>query len=285
MKKNTRSGLEIGKEVFFKPKGSKVYENRLILLRMDNNEYISLAPDGQMVCEDFLEKGSAHEVKDYDMQELPAKVAKGLVDCDEMPDQDEFDELIVRAEAMEIDIRIERQQGIDEDGGGRSSGSKRPFQGYNVTPKTSAADQGLKALGKKSLDTQRQSGGLSGGLGALAAALGKNDVDAAPIFDDEDTKDNHTDARTLPVLHDRQGQRFRDFRDAVSRCEGHSFIDWPVPGPCTVMWVLKWMVAKGGTPLTLHAAWKTNGRASPRFRVHCAPSRELLPNPRDISVL
>lgn len=54
--------------------------------------------------------------------------------------------------------------------------------------------------------------------------------------------------------------RFREFRDAVHKCEAHVWPDWPVLGPRIVMWVPRWMVSRGGTPLQWHALWKSNGR-------------------------
>ena len=143
-----------------------------------------------------------------------------------------------------------------------TSGSKKPFGGYTVpSPRIHLGLKKPEVAKAPALHADSSKGGLSGGLGALASALGKPSADYQHGSGANSDNDDSGDVRTLPVLYDRQGQRFREFRQAASQCEHHSFAaDWPIPGPSTVMWVIKWMVARGGTPLAWHAAWKTNGR-------------------------
>ncbi|CAK0810486.1 unnamed protein product, partial [Prorocentrum cordatum] len=83
----------------------------------------------------------------------------------------------------------------------------------------------------------------AGGLGAAAAA-------AAPA-----------DARIQPVTHDLQGQRRADYRSAVMNMTEGAFPDWPVRGPRTALWVLKFMEAHGGTPTGRHSRWLAETRS------------------------
>ncbi|CAK0848746.1 unnamed protein product, partial [Prorocentrum cordatum] len=81
-----------------------------------------------------------------------------------------------------------------------------------------------------------------GGRGAAAAA-------AAPV-----------DARIQPVTYDLQGQRHADYRSAVMGMTEGAFPDWPVRGPRTALWVLKFMEAHGGTPTGRHSRWLSETR-------------------------
>ena len=266
MRKVDITKCDIGQVVFYKAKGAKGFESRLILDRVENDEYISLSPvgGGEMVLDDFATKGSSLEVTDADKPTLPTKVMKGFLEFAEMPTQPEFDELVEKADNMVGEIRESRAADaavVEEPGGQPSGGSKKPFGGYTVTsPRIHAGLKKPDAVKAPALLPDSSKGGLSGGIGALAPALGKSSAEYQQGSGANSDNDDSGDVRTLPVLYDRQGQRFREFRQAVSQCEHHSFADWPIPGPPTVMWVIKWMVARGGTPLAWHAAWKTNGR-------------------------
>ena len=240
---------DIGQVVFHKAKGAKVFESRLILAHVENDEYISLSPvgGGEMVLDDFATKGSSLEVTDPDKPTLPTKVMKGLLEFEEMPTQPDFEELVEKADTMVGEIRESRAAAlVDEPGGQPSSGSKKPFGGYTVpSPRIHLGLKKPDVVKAPTLLADSSKGGLSGGLGALASALGKPSADYQHGSGANSDNDDSGDVRTLPVLYDRQGQRFREFRQAVSQCEHHSFADWPIPGPPTVMWVIKWMVARG----------------------------------------
>eukprot|EP00973_Karenia_brevis_P052450 7287757-Karenia_brevis.AAC.1 len=49
--------------------------------------------------------------------------------------------------------------------------------------------------------------------------------------------------------------RFRDFRETVSELSGVTWPDWPIRGPLTVVWVLKFMASQAGTPKGWHLKW------------------------------
>ena len=254
MKKAVVPKCDSGQIVFYKAEGAKVFENRLILAHVDNDEYISLSPagGGEIVLEDFGVKGSSLEVSDPDRPGIPPTVMKGLVEFEEMPSQSDFEDLVERADAMAGESKESKAAALADDQDGLpTSGSKRPLADY-----TAPASRALPGLQKPevvkppNLHADGSKGGLSGGLGALASALGKNIVEYPQEAGANSDNDESSDVRTLPVLYDRQGQRFREFRQAVSQCEHHTFPDWPIPGPATVMWVIKWMVARG-EPLLL----------------------------------
>ena len=58
------------------------------------------------------------------------------------------------------------------------------------------------------------------------------------------------DARTLAVLFDEQGERYRSWRKAVRNLSEHFYEDWPLEGPKTTLWLTKHIERTGGT-LTL----------------------------------
>eukprot|EP00973_Karenia_brevis_P036960 5095702-Karenia_brevis.AAC.1 len=52
----------------------------------------------------------------------------------------------------------------------------------------------------------------------------------------------------------------REFRDAVLSVSELNWTDFPVKGPRSVLWVLKFMDENGGTPLGWHAKWRADGK-------------------------
>ena len=91
---------------------------------------------------------------------------------------------------------------------------------------------------------------LGGGVGGVAAAT----ADAALDGDD---------LRTLAVAYDANGQRHRDFREAISRMSSTAFTDFPVAGPRTLEWVLRFLLDNGPTPRGWHNKWRADGRLQP----------------------
>jgi len=65
-----------------------------------------------------------------------------------------------------------------------------------------------------------------------------------------------TDARVLTVKYNSQGIRYREFRDAVDSISVVVWPDWPLRGPVTVVWVLKFMLENGGSPTQWHLKWR-----------------------------
>lgn len=112
-------------------------------------------------------------------------------------------------------------------------------------------------------------GGHGGGLAALAAAI--NDprgaeghdpglaapagAEAAAAAGPPGGLRTH-DIRVLSVLYDNNGERFREYGDAIQFLDEVVWPDSPVKGPSTVLWCLKFMKTYGGTPLGWHTKWK-----------------------------
>ena len=64
------------------------------------------------------------------------------------------------------------------------------------------------------------------------------------------------DIRVLPVRFDLQGERRRDFGDAVNLMSGEeNGIHMDIQGPRTSMWFLKYVRQNGGSPHAAHEAW------------------------------
>jgi hypothetical protein len=170
-----------GQIVFYKAKGTKVFETRLILAHVDNDEYISLSPagEGEIILQDFGVKGSSLEISDPDKLGVPPKVLKGLLEFEEMPSQTDFEDLVERADAMAGEARESRATAFadDQDGLPRS-GSKRLFAGYTAPAHRShLGHQKPEVMKPPNILADSSRGGLSGGLDALASALGKNTAD------------------------------------------------------------------------------------------------------------
>lgn len=104
----------------------------------------------------------------------------------------------------------------------------------------------------------------SGGLAALAAAIGAPVGGALPGgpggAGGAAPAGPADDARVLPVMFDVEGKRFREFRDAVNILQASTFADWPVKGPRTTLWCLRYVLEHGGTLLSHHARWKTEAK-------------------------
>ncbi len=92
--------------------------------------------------------------------------------------------------------------------------------------------------GRASLSLDPPPGEIVGQTTPLDAAAGRGTPEL-----------HRVDARLFPMKRDSTGRRFRDFRSAVELVNSGRFIDWLVDGPLTVRWVLRHMLAHGGTPL------------------------------------
>ena len=245
--------LILGAVVFAKFRGKRKFENRLLLSHIQEKEFMALAPDGSLSAEDF---GKVSQIF-FNADDLPQGAARSTVLFDALPTADEFNALMDTANGERDEILASREvaaaapQSVDFKAIARQRRSGLPRA--DTQPITSRPDSSSKTK-----NVQPIAPTVSGGLGALAAALG---VTVPPTSKEpDDVEDDHHDARVLPPLYDSNGQRFRAFKEGVDRCLAAAWPDWPVPGPRTALWVLKWMVARGGGPLAWHAQWKSNGK-------------------------
>jgi len=76
------------------------------------------------------------------------------------------------------------------------------------------------------------------------------------VFDDGDQAESE-DVRTLPVMFERTGERFRPFEDAVAIMTEEPFPEeeWPIEGPRSALWWLKGNRRLGLTPVGRHQKW------------------------------
>lgn len=64
------------------------------------------------------------------------------------------------------------------------------------------------------------------------------------------------DARTLPVRYDSRDERFREVRDCINLLTEGGYPDWPVKGPRSVLWVMRYGMDNGGSLTHMHSQWK-----------------------------
>lgn len=69
-----------------------------------------------------------------------------------------------------------------------------------------------------------------------------------------------SDARTLPILVDRTGERWRDFSGVVSKVQFSDIEGWPLEGPRTALWVIKFVSRHGGSFQGRHTKWVSENR-------------------------
>ncbi|CAE8674030.1 unnamed protein product [Polarella glacialis] len=65
------------------------------------------------------------------------------------------------------------------------------------------------------------------------------------------------DVRTLAVKYDSEGKRHREFREAVLLMSEDDFPDYPVRGPRTLLWCLRFILENGPTPNAWHGKWRS----------------------------
>ena len=66
------------------------------------------------------------------------------------------------------------------------------------------------------------------------------------------------DWRVLALAVDAHGQQHRDFRDAVLAMQEVALRSWPVRGPRTLLYVLKYLADHGPTPIAWHPRWQAH---------------------------
>lgn len=82
------------------------------------------------------------------------------------------------------------------------------------------------------------------------------------------------DGRALPVAFDAAGKRFHDFKGTIDGMTKHSFDDWPITGPVTIIWLLKYMWANGGSTTAFHHRWLDSVRLD--YSAHGTTEHQLL---------
>ena len=115
-------------DTFFKATDATVFESRLILAHVDEDEDVSLslAGKGSTVLDDLGVQGSVLEFSDPDKPAIPPEMLTGLPEFDEMPSQSDFEDLVERANASVVEARESRAAALgDEKDSAPSASLKR----------------------------------------------------------------------------------------------------------------------------------------------------------------
>ena len=65
------------------------------------------------------------------------------------------------------------------------------------------------------------------------------------------------DARVIAVETLRTGERSRTFASAVASMEQIEMSDWPIRGPRTALWLMRFIQTYGSGPLSRHTKWRS----------------------------
>jgi len=68
------------------------------------------------------------------------------------------------------------------------------------------------------------------------------------------------EARVLAVRYNALGERHQEFRDCIEKGSETKWDDWGISGPRTALWVARYCLETGGTPLTMHSSWRNNAK-------------------------
>ena len=245
---------------------------RVVLLHLGGTKYLLLAPSGDIENEDLtddhilgwrtirrrkiagvkpsdlflteMERGedwSVEEIQEYCDEAVSIARVHNLINAgneDPRP-------LVATAKSEPVWIVVRGAGGI-------SSGTIRVPSSDAVFLQDfclSTSDGGDVMLLQKTDRTAMRGGGV---LQALDAPPGDAADGIAPLdaFSSQSGPENsRLDARLLRLNRDLTGRRFLDYRQGCDLFHTGRFVDWPVDGPLTVRWVLRHMLAHGGTPL------------------------------------
>lgn len=202
-----------------------------------------IAPDGEVATEDFAKVQSA-VIRDHVSRAVPLGMGKITEDFEQLPSQDEFWELHDRALEQANEIR--------------GHATARSSSAGNEPPVTSDIVRGTPRPAQ--IPPARPPGpqALAGGLGALGGAVPGTPPARAGVGTEEPPV--VADARVLTVQYDGQDQRFRNFRECVNMSNSPEWPDWPLTGPRTTLWCLKWMLNRSGSPTAWHQQWVSLGK-------------------------
>ena len=92
--------------------------------------------------------------------------------------------------------------------------------------------------------------------GDLGFAKGPDGVFLITKADDEEEDGEALDARVLSTSRDKDGVRHKDFRAAVLETTTSQWAGWPLTGPRTAMWCLRFIQDTDGNPRARHTHWK-----------------------------
>lgn len=67
---------------------------------------------------------------------------------------------------------------------------------------------------------------------------------------------NFEDARVLPIARDTLNERYRSFRDSAGIMSAQEFVDFPIKGPRTTLWLVSEFAKAGLNPVARHSQWR-----------------------------
>ena len=113
--------------------------------------------------------------------------------------------------------------------------------------KTPLAD--LKAFGADPLPAAPRDSGIP--------RLGDEETAAQKRIDEVNSEvDESLDARVLSMVRLPDGTRYKDFRKAVGELLESPWAGWPLSGPRTTRWCLRYIMEVDGHPTAHHTRWK-----------------------------
>eukprot|EP00959_Pyramimonas_sp_CCMP1952_P467302 9491354-Pyramimonas_sp.AAC.1 len=72
----------------------------------------------------------------------------------------------------------------------------------------------------------------------------------------EKQAESSMDARVMPILHGLDGERRRVFKDAVRGMSETPWTGWPVKGPRTALWCVRFLAEQDSHPRARHTKWR-----------------------------
>jgi len=133
-----------------------------------------------------------------------------------------------------------------------------------VVPGTAGPPPSSYAVQVPSATPEAEAGAGESGLAAFRAALaarrGGSTSDPVAVERAVGSEITSSDARTLPILVDRTGERWRDFANVVTKVQFSEVDNWPLEGPRTSLWVIKFVARNGGSFQGRHTKWVSENR-------------------------
>ena len=271
-----------------------LYHGRFLLaaVQTDPQEWITVTPDGDTYPEDLSTRSrEVAEVRDRGSQQIIPFGMRGdrIYDFDQVVTEAQLDLLVADATVLARQERTRR--GLPEPvvaadavvDGGAGGGEPPAADGGALggAPDAAARGGGARPGGDGGVmvglgghvggapavrgDVSGLAPGSMGGLDALGALVGMDGGSGAitpgrPRGGLLHGGAGAGDLRTLPCKYDHNGHRSRDFSEAVQLLEEVQFDDFPIKGPRTVAWCLRFMLSNGGTPRGWHTKWRSEGR-------------------------
>ena len=82
-------------------------------------------------------------------------------------------------------------------------------------------------------------------------------------MDAPEEPEEEIDARVLVISRNTDGERAKDFREVVKQCTQTEWSHWPLTGPQTTRWVVRFLLEADGGPRARHTCWKRGAALKP----------------------